>query len=72
MIKEHFSVQGMTCDNCVRHVEKALKHVTGVVSVTVDLASQRATVEYDPAVASREALVAAVAEAGYTLSPASS
>lgn len=62
-----FSVTGMTCDNCVRHVEKALRRVAGVSSVTVDLESQKATIEYDPATATREAMAAAVKEAGYTL-----
>ena len=27
----HFSVKGMTCGNCVRHVEKALQDVSGVL-----------------------------------------
>ncbi|RMH32495.1 MAG: heavy-metal-associated domain-containing protein [Nitrospirae bacterium] len=72
MITEHFPVQGMTCENCVRHVEKALRSVPGVASVTVDLTNHRATVEYDSAVVSRETLAAAVADAGYTLDVASS
>jgi copper ion binding protein len=62
----NFSVKGMTCDNCVRHVQQALQAVTGVSSVTVSLANQQATLEYDPATATMEAMAAAVSEAGYT------
>jgi copper ion binding protein len=62
-----FSVKGMTCDNCVRHVEKALQTVAGVSSVTVSLDHQQATIEYDPGIATMEAMAAAVSEAGYTL-----
>lgn len=61
-----FTVTGMTCGNCVRHVEKALQGVSGVSSVTVDLDTQQATVQYDPALATVEAMTAAVTEAGYT------
>ena len=61
-----FSVKGMTCGNCVRHVEKALRGVSGVSSVAVDLDNQQATVQYDPAIATIEAMTSAVTEAGYT------
>lgn len=53
----------MTCQNCVRHVTEALTEVPGVQSVKVDLAAGTATVEHTTA--TREALVAAVEEAGY-------
>ncbi len=62
-----FSVKGMTCDNCVRHVEQALQTVAGVSSVSVSLDNQQATLEYDPAIATVEAMMDAVSEAGYTL-----
>ncbi len=65
MSTEIYTVKGMTCGGCVRHVEKALKATPGVTAVTVDLASASATVEGS---ASFEALVAQVAEAGYEMS----
>ena len=64
---EQFSVKGMTCDNCVRHVEKALQTVAGVSSVSVSLDNQQATLQYDPTIATVETMAAAVSEAGYTL-----
>jgi len=62
------SVKGMSCGGCVRHVETALKKVAGVGAVTVDLTGGRATVEYDPAKTTREALTKAVTAAGYPAS----
>ena len=66
MTTGQFSVTGMTCGNCVRHVEKAIQGVSGVASVTVDLDNQQATVHYDPAIATVDAMTSAVTEAGYT------
>ena len=60
-------VEGRTGGNCVNHVTKALESVPGVASASVDLAAARATVEFDPAEATTEAMAAAVKEAGYTL-----
>jgi copper ion binding protein len=42
-----FDVKGMTCDNCVQHVTKAVREVSGVRNVKVDLASNSANVEGD-------------------------
>ena len=60
-------VEGMTCASCVSHVEEALDGVPGVVSAKVNLATERATIEYLPGAASFQALQAAVQEAGYGL-----
>jgi copper chaperone len=61
-------VTGMSCEHCVRAVEKALKGVPGVESVVeVSLERGEAIVEGQPEVA---ALVSAIAEEGYTAEPA--
>ncbi|HUV45762.1 MAG TPA: copper ion binding protein, partial [Dehalococcoidia bacterium] len=44
--KSIFPVGGMTCASCVARVEKALSSVPGVISASVNLASEKATVEY--------------------------
>lgn len=41
-------VTGMTCANFLAAVERNIKKVEGVQSVTVNLSSERATVEFDP------------------------
>ncbi|GGR92454.1 heavy metal translocating P-type ATPase [Deinococcus sedimenti] len=59
------SVQGMTCANCVGRVERALNKQDGVLSASVNLATERATVTYLPAQVSPGQLKAAVRAAGY-------
>jgi Cu+-exporting ATPase len=59
------SVGGMTCAACVRRVEQALKEVTGVTDVAVNLATARATVTHQPVWGGVEALRRVVAEQGY-------
>ena len=58
-------ISGMTCASCVRRVEKALAKVDGVTEAGVNLATERATVRFDPAVASLDQLTGAVTRAGY-------
>src|SRR5919112_1230987 len=58
-------IEGMTCASCVRRVEKGLAKVPGVTSANVNLATERATVAYDPAVADVATLRTAVERAGY-------
>jgi P-type Cu+ transporter len=60
-------VEGMTCASCVLRVEKALKKVDGVAAAAVNLATEKATIEYDPSRVSLESLHQAVADYGYTL-----
>ncbi len=66
------SIQGMTCASCVLRVEKALKAVPGVSAATVNLATERAHVNWDtelsdPTDVSLKVL-AAVHKAGYEAS----
>lgn len=58
-------VHGMTCASCVSHVERALKEVGGVAAVRVNLASERATVEFAPNGSGLAPLIHAVRDAGY-------
>ena len=64
--KAIFPVGGMTCAACVARVEEALSGVTGVVSASVNLASEKATVEYVEGTEYAD-LKQAVARAGYEL-----
>jgi P-type Cu+ transporter len=57
-------IEGMSCASCVSHVEKALRKVAGVQDVSVNLATELATVQGDGAIAIGP-LVAAVEKAGY-------
>ncbi|QKE64245.1 copper-translocating P-type ATPase [Aquipseudomonas campi] len=56
---------GMTCASCAGRIERALGKVPGVKAVSVNLASERARVEWLTG-SSSSALIAAVAAAGYS------
>ena len=58
-------ITGMTCANCVATVERNLKKVNGVAEASVNLSSERATVTFDPDLASLSDLVGRVERAGY-------
>ena len=58
-------VLGMTCASCQHHVEAALRATAGVESARVDLMAHRASVVFDPAVATPAQLVEAIRAAGY-------
>ncbi|BDP44651.1 ATPase (plasmid) [Deinococcus aetherius] len=58
-------VRGMTCASCVGRVERGLKKVEGVESAVVNLATERATVAYDPAVTVPQALLDKIKDVGY-------
>ncbi|MDE2787439.1 MAG: heavy metal translocating P-type ATPase [Chloroflexota bacterium] len=64
-------VAGMTCAACVYHVGEALRSVDGVAEVSVNLATERATISLDDDAGSAspdmETLARAVADAGYRL-----
>ena len=61
-----FAVSGMTCSSCAGVIEKVLGKTNGVSTATVNLASEKLAVTYDPAAISVAGIVAAVKAAGYT------
>ena len=58
-------ITGMTCAACVRRVEQSLAKAPGVRRAGVNLATARATVDYDPAVIGVPELIRAVEATGY-------
>ncbi len=55
----------MHCASCVMVLERSLKKVDGVLSATVNLATEKATVAYDPAKVTDDKLSSAVSNVGY-------
>lgn len=62
---------GMHCASCVGRVERFLKKVPGVEDASVNLATNRAFIAFDPEQAQPSALIAAVERAGYGAAPVS-
>ncbi len=59
------AVLGMTCAACVGRIERVLGRAPGVLDARVNLATQHATIDYDPAATAPEALAEAIRGAGY-------
>lgn len=60
-------VAGMDCASCAAHIEQAVKKLPGVESVQVLVATERATVTYDPQQLEREQIAGAIGQAGYSV-----
>ncbi len=63
------AIEGMTCASCVARVEKKLARLPGVAAASVNLATEKARVSYDPASVTLPQLVGAVESAGYRARP---
>jgi P-type Cu+ transporter len=58
-------VGGMTCAACVGRIERGLNKITGVQTASVNLATERATVTFNPEATTPRALLEKIAEIGY-------
>jgi Cu+-exporting ATPase len=63
--KTLLKVTGMTCASCVSRVEAALHGLKGVSEASVNLASEKASVTYDPSQVSIGDMIEAIKDAGY-------
>jgi len=64
--KSELPITGMTCVNCAANIERALNNkVPGVIAANVNFATERAVVEYIPAVSPMDEIVSAIKKAGF-------
>lgn len=68
--EQEISIGGMTCASCVNRVESALMKIPGVLSASVNLATEKAMVKYIEGSLTLETLTKAIIKAGYTASVA--
>lgn len=68
--EQEISIGGMTCASCVNRVESALMKIPGVLSASVNLATEKALVKYIEGSLTLETLTKAIVKAGYTASVA--
>ncbi|MGA2765598.1 MAG: heavy metal translocating P-type ATPase [Spirochaetia bacterium] len=59
-------IEGMTCASCVATIEKAVGRLDGVNTVSVNLATEKADVSYEPARIRLSVIKKAIFDAGYT------
>ncbi len=62
------NVEGMTCASCVQTIEGVLKQTPGVISTSVNLATEKAWVKYNPIVTGPKELIKAMEAVGYNAS----
>lgn len=62
----NIGIDGMTCASCSARVERGLASHAGVASARVNLATEQATIDYDPQKTSPAELVRAISSIGYT------
>ena len=63
--KKTLGIKGMTCASCSVSVENSLRKVNGVQNVTINLITEKASVEYDSSQTSVQKLIESVRESGY-------
>lgn len=63
-------ILGMTCASCVQTVERSLKKAGGVFDATVNFATERATVHYNPEQFNLDEAIDRVTQAGYSVAQA--
>ena len=66
MEKIELDIVGMHCGSCAIGIQMIVSQIDGVASATADYDKKKAWVEFDPAKTTKEAIVKAIEELGYT------
>ncbi len=67
--QETFGISGMVCASCAQTIEKAVRSLPAVSSVSVNLATEKMNVVFNPSMASGEDIEKKVKDAGYGAKP---
>ncbi len=59
------NIGGMSCINCAHTIEKQLSKLNGVAQATVNLAAEKAIIDYNPDLVDQKTIEATIAQAGY-------
>jgi len=60
-------IGGMHCATCVQTIEKRLPKLNGVIYATINLAAEKAIIDYDPKLVDQKAIEDAISDVGYTV-----
>ncbi|XP_031553563.1 copper-transporting ATPase 1-like isoform X2 [Actinia tenebrosa] len=58
-------VLGMTCQSCVKSIQKALSHTSGVKNSNISLQEEKATIKYDASITTPEKLQEVIEDIGF-------
>jgi Cu+-exporting ATPase len=64
-VKKTFNIEGMTCASCAQTIEKATQNLRGVKLASVNLATEKMVIEYDPGMVNISDITKAVMDSGY-------
>ncbi len=59
------NISGMSCINCVRAIEKSLSNLNGVISAKVNLTTEKAVIDFDPAILDQKTIEKTIVDTGY-------
>ncbi|MEK7531817.1 MAG: heavy-metal-associated domain-containing protein [Patescibacteria group bacterium] len=68
MEKIDMHIEGMHCGGCATGIQMVVSGLDGVKSAFVDLNGKKGTFEYDPLKVTKDKIISAIAELGYTAS----
>ncbi len=60
-----FEIKGMTCASCVNRVEKVLKKNPAIIAASVNLATEKARIEFDSLKVDSDKIIGIITQAGY-------
>ncbi len=66
-IKKTYPIAGMHCASCVGVIEKSLIKTPGVLEASVNLATEKATITFDPKICGEDQIESAVSNVGYKI-----
>ena len=66
--KIDLKIKGMTCASCVNRIERVLNNKTGVLNSSVNLATERARIDFDDSIITTEEIIKGINKAGYEAS----
>ncbi len=58
-------IEGMTCASCVFRIEKVLKKNEGIIAASVNLATEKASISYEPSKVNLQKIISMISDAGY-------
>ncbi|MCX6781125.1 MAG: cation transporter [Candidatus Magasanikbacteria bacterium] len=67
MKKITLPLKGMHCASCVMKIEKKLRATEGVADAVVNIATEKATINFDEAATDEAKIVSAIRETGYDI-----
>lgn len=64
-MQQSFKINGMTCAACAQKVEKVTSKLNGVLSSSVNFATEKLSINYDESIVNHQEISAVIAKAGY-------